>query len=55
MRQRGLAASRGAGDDVKGEFRETAAQDFVEARHPGRQFVDSHFIRWTQTFQKRLV
>jgi len=38
VRQRGLAASRGARDDIKRKFRETAAQDFIEARDPGRQF-----------------
>ena len=48
--QRGLAASRGARDDIKRKCRETTAQDFIEARDPGRQFVYSHLIRCAQTF-----
>src|ERR1039458_4731613 len=44
VRQRGLAASRGARDDIKRKFRETAAQDFIKAWAPGRQFVYFHLI-----------
>jgi len=48
VRQRGLAASRGSRDDIKRKFRETAAQDFIEARHPGRQFFYDHSILCAQ-------
>jgi hypothetical protein len=48
--QRGLAASRGARDDIKRKFRETAAQDFIEARDPGRQFVYFHLILLCSSF-----
>ncbi len=44
MRQRGFAAPRRARDDVKREFRKAAAQNLIQARNPGRQFVDLHFI-----------
>ena len=41
VRQRGFAATRRAGDDVEGKFRDAAAQDFVEPAHAGRQFADA--------------
>ena len=46
MRQCGLAASGGAGDDVKREFRETTAENLIEARNPSRQFIDRYFVWW---------
>jgi hypothetical protein len=50
VRQRGLAASRGARDDIKRKFRETAAQDFIKARDPGRQLIYFHLICCAQAF-----
>ena len=44
VRQRGLAASGGAGDDVEGVLGQAAAEDFVEARHAGGQLPDDHSI-----------
>ena len=37
MRQRGLSASGGAGDDVEGVLGQPAAEDLIQARHAGRQ------------------
>jgi hypothetical protein len=48
VRQRGLTASRGARDDIERKFRDTAAQDFIEARYPGRQFSYYHSILCAQ-------
>ena len=44
MRQRGLAASGGAGDDVEGELGQAAAEDLIEARHAGGQLPNGHSI-----------
>ena len=44
VRQRGLAASGGAGDDVEGELGQAAAEDLVEARHAGGQLPNGHSI-----------
>src|SRR3954447_17655910 len=46
VRQRGLAASRGPRDNVEREFRQTAAQDIVQAWNPSRQFFYRDFIFW---------
>ena len=40
MRQRGLAATGRAGQDVEGEFRNAAAEDLVEPPHAGRKLVN---------------
>ena len=37
MRERGLAASRSAGDDIEGELGQAAAEDLIEAGHSGGQ------------------
>ena len=50
VRQRRLPTSRGARDDVKRKFGETAAHNFVEARDSGRQFVYLHFILCAHDF-----
>ena len=44
MRQRGLAAAGGAGDDVEGVLGQAAAEDFIEARHAGGQLPNGHSI-----------
>ena len=42
MRQRGLAASGRAGDDVEGIFGQAAAEDLIEPGHAGGQLADNH-------------
>src|SRR6266852_253106 len=42
MRQRGLAATGSAGDDVEGVLGQAAAEDFIEARHAGGQSPNGH-------------
>jgi len=49
VRQRGLAASRGARVILK-EIPADAAQDFIKAPDPGRQFVDFHFSLLCSSF-----
>ena len=40
--QRGLAAPGGAGDDVEGIFGQSAAKNFIEARHASGQLPNGH-------------
>ena len=42
MRQRGLAASGGAGDDVEGVLGQAAAEDLIEAGHAGGHLPNGH-------------
>src|ERR1019366_3227742 len=44
MRQRCLAAPWAAGDQIEGEFRNPAAQDFVEARNTGWQLTNRNGV-----------
>ena len=44
MGERGLAAARGAGDQIEREFGQTAAQDFVQPRNAGGQSMDDDFV-----------
>jgi hypothetical protein len=48
MRHGGFAATGHARDHVKGEFRDAAAHDLVQAADAGRQFADSGFTRLAQ-------
>src|SRR6185503_17503981 len=45
MRQRGFAATGRTDDDIEGQFGQAAAQDFIEAAHPGLQLADHDFAR----------
>ena len=41
--QRGLAATRRAGNQIERKFRQSSTQHLVQSRHAGGQTVDSHF------------
>src|SRR5260370_42407506 len=42
MRERGLAASGGAGDDVERVLRQAAAEDLIKTGHAGGHFPDCY-------------
>src|SRR6185503_1235252 len=55
MRQRGLAGTRGARNDVEGKFRQPSAYDLIKAANAGRQLADFHFDRTTRGIWRHLA
>src|SRR5581483_5287500 len=54
MRQRGLAATRRARDNIERKFRDAASHDFIEAGHAGGYFADDDFRRSRQRLGRKV-